>query len=692
MQTIIQYLDGKVLPALQSKRGEALLQELVKRGKNHVLMNRWLTLFFTYLDRYHVKYFSLPTLAESGLLKFKELVFDKIKDSVTEALLILINEERDGTTVDHGLVKGAIDIYIDMGMERLDVYKDDFEEHYLRSSSEYYAREAAKWLENDSTPNYLIKAEKAFEDEKTRVANYLHPETEPKIAETVTKEVLTKQEEQLLNKEGSGCRALMINDMKDDLARMYRMFSGIDDGLVPMALIFKNYIVECGNDKINERTARIAALSSSGEAKKESGEDSEFVQALLDMHSRFFSLIQTCFNDAASFHRSLKEAFQEIVNAPSGKHGTADLVSSYCDSILKKSQTQMADKDLEETLDKLVQLISYLHDKDIFAEHYRSLLAKRLLNQRSASDQMERYLIGKLKAMQGAQYTAKLEGMLSDLTVGKKISDDFHAYFDNKRAEKGLSKVKFEAQVLTFGHWPTYLKLAVDIPNVFTGCQELYREFYAGHEGGGGSKKLAWYYTLGNCEVAGKFTKGTYVLDVMPLQAIVLMLFADGPGVLSFGAIKDATKLEVDVLKRVLHSLAFGKYKILKDATPSGAAPASSGDGKAAKRKVKETDSFEFNASFTSKTRNFRVPMASLEDVGNVRKQVDEDRGVQIEACIVRIMKARKTLGHQQLVAEVLNQLQSFRPTQPLIKAKIEGLIDRDYLERESGSSYKYLA
>ena len=77
LQTIYNYLNDEVLPALQTKHGEALLVELVKRGKNHMLIVKWLKLFFAYLDRYHVKYYSLPTLGESGLLKFKELIFDK---------------------------------------------------------------------------------------------------------------------------------------------------------------------------------------------------------------------------------------------------------------------------------------------------------------------------------------------------------------------------------------------------------------------------------------------------------------------------------------------------------------------------------------------------------------------------------------------------------------------------------------
>jgi hypothetical protein len=42
----------QVLPALKEHRDEFLLKELHKRWDNHKVMVRWLSRFFTYLDRY----------------------------------------------------------------------------------------------------------------------------------------------------------------------------------------------------------------------------------------------------------------------------------------------------------------------------------------------------------------------------------------------------------------------------------------------------------------------------------------------------------------------------------------------------------------------------------------------------------------------------------------------------------------
>jgi len=91
--------------------------------------------------------------------------------------------------------------------------------------------------------------------------------------------------------------------------------------------------------------------------------------------------------------------------------------------------------------------------------------------------------------------------------------------------------------------------------------------------------------------------------------------------------------------------------------------------------------------------KKIRIPMPNLDD-GEKSSRVEEDRTIAIEAAIVRIMKARRNYGHQQLVADVLAQLAFFRPEAKLVKRRIEALIDREYLERDANTPnhYKYLA
>jgi cullin 3 len=66
-----------------------------------------------------------------------------------------------------------------------------------------------------------------------------------------------------------------------------------------------------------------------------------------------------------------------------------------------------------------------------------------------------------------------------------------------------------------------------------------------------------------------------------------------------------------------------------------------------------------------------------------------------IDAALVRIMKSRKKLDHITLISETTKHLSSkFMPDPNLIKKRIEGLIERDYLDRdkEDNRYYNYLA
>jgi len=107
------------------------------------------------------------------------------------------------------------------------------------------------------------------------------------------------------------------------------------------------------------------------------------------------------------------------------------------------------------------------------------------------------------------------------------------------------------------------------------------------------------------------------------------------------------------------------------------------------------------NDKFFSKTmkinlvagnRSVRIDDAHSKSVKNT---IEEDRKHEIDSAIVRIMKSRKKLAHNNLITEIVSQLKSrFQPQPPTIKQRIESLIDREYLKRSNGNMqlYEYMA
>jgi cullin 1 len=211
-------------------------------------------------------------------------------------------------------------------------------------------------------------------------------------------------------------------------------------------------------------------------------------------------------------------------------------------------------------------------------------------------------------------------------------------------------------------------------------CIEAFKAFYNTKTS---NRKLRWMHGHGVVTVCGNFNKHKIDLMVSDVQAAILLLFNEFEE-LSIEEMIKHTKLTPDNMKQQLRSLASGKYKILVKSPADG---------------YKPNHMIKPNKAFTSQQRRIRLPTAATKVTTKERKvaqsAVTEDRRHAIEASIVRIMKSRKTLTHQQLVAEVSQQLMHFfQPDPRQIKKRIEDLIARDYLERDQQqiNVYHYLA
>jgi len=137
-----------------------------------------------------------------------------------------------------------------------------------------------------------------------------------------------------------------------------------------------------------------------------------------------------------------------------------------------------------------------------------------------------------------------------------------------------------------------------------------------------------------------------------------------------------ATAISKEILTQVLALL--GKAKILVN---------------------EETNQYDLNPGFKSKKLrvNLNLPIKAevKGETTDVLKAVDEDRKYVIQATIVRIMKARKTMKNQALIQEVISQIsQRFAPKIPDIKKAIETLLEKEYIERVEGSkdTFAYVA
>ncbi|KAL0730531.1 hypothetical protein Bca4012_026624 [Brassica carinata] len=495
------------------KHDEYMLRELVKRWSNHKVMVRWLSRFFYYLDRYFIARRSLPPLNEVGLTCF---LYNALHSKVKEAVIALVDKEREGEQIDRALLKNVLDIY----------------------------------------------SEECLKKKRERVTHYLHSSSEPKLVEQKVTHLSSRQKTPPL------IRLIVFTPQAANAATM---------------------------------------------------QEQVLIRKVIELHDKYPVYVIECFQNHTLFHKALKEAFEIFCNKTVAGSSSAELLTIFCDNILKKGGSEkLSDEATKDTLEKVGQYVKLL---SLFS--FQKKLDRRLLFDRSDNDDHERTILTKLKQQCGGQFTSKMEGMVTDLTLARENQTSFEEYLGNNPAAN--LGIDLTVTVLTTGFWPSYKSFDINLPSEMVKCVEVFKGFY---ETKTKHRKLTRIYLLGTCHLSGNFDLRSIELVVSTYQAAVILLFN----------ITDKLSSTTILTQLNLSHEDLVRYKILlKD--PST-------------KTVSQTDSFEFNSKFSDRMRRIKIRLPPVDERKKVVKDVDKDRRYVINVVIVSIMKSKKVLRHQQLVSK----------------------------------------
>ncbi|KAI8992081.1 Cullin [Mycotypha africana] len=644
-----------------------------------------------YLNERLPKY-NLPGIYDMGLNLFRDRIIHSnkypIQQNLISAMLRQIQLERTGDVIDRSALQSAVDMLVKLAdpSTQTTVYATDFESKYLETSTSFYQIESQTLISECDAPEFMRRVEKRLDEEYERTVHCLSMSTEPKIRNIVETQLIAKNLKTLMEMTNSGLKSMLDADKYTDLLRMYNLFARVPAGLNEMRTFMSQYILDLGS-QINQNTT--TDLKEHRQQEKGSNAAINWVLQVLSLQEKFDKLLEQAANNDKSFQTIFNEAFEHFINE---NQKSAEFISLFIDENLKKGLKGKSEDEVDDILDKTITLFRYLQDKDVFERYYKQHLAKRLLFNRSVSDDAERGMLSKLKRECGYQFTNKLEGMFNDMKLSAEMNSQFKDYLEKRSTTDADKLFDTSVTVLTSTFWPLNLSASpkCTLPaNLLQACQSFERFYFDRHSG----RRLTWQPQMGSADLRAQFSKSKHLLNVSTYAMIVLLLFNENDS-LTFDEILHNTQIPEQDLKRTLQSLSAGKYKLLTRKSTA------SEEERESKKSNASNYTFTFNAGFTSNMARIKIQaFVSKVESDNERKQtqdkVDEERKHQIEACIVRIMKDRKTMEHNLLIAEATKQLSSrFIPSPVMIKKRIEALIDREYLERdaEDRRSYHYLA
>ncbi|GAV27496.1 hypothetical protein PMKS-000964 [Pichia membranifaciens] len=713
-EKIKEFLKDYLLNAKQ-RDNESFVQYYIRSWQRYLIGSKRLNDVMDYLNRYWVTkerssgHRDVYDIFSLCLLSWRDYKFHPNLSILMNEIMEQIQFNRQGVATTIKDLDIAIKSFVllgfdanDLKKQNLSVYINDFEKRFLTDTHNFYALESAHYINANGVVNYINKALQRIDEEMKNLED-LNDHTRKPLNDVLNNVLIQDHQEKIRNELPN----LLDQERYDDIKKVNILLKRVPLTLPPLLEVFQKYIENQGAEEIVQFKKKTdeefnvlnasylssindsANKSSKVKVKKPIGsiDPNLYIKSLLKVYTQYKTVVQVSFDNNAAFTKALDSASQKFINyniiatpTSRSKSKTPELLAKYCDEYLRGKSDDM-------NIDEIITIFKFLEDKESFEIWYRRCLSKRLLfnNSSPEDEENEELIIQRLKTANSVEYTNKITNMFNDIRVSKNLGVAYKDLVSKKSIDSKEFVSDLEPKILDTASWGSIFRNNNEsfmLPAELIPTEELFTKLYKERHNG---RQLNWVWNRSKIEIKANISKPgkpPYLFTVSLFQYAILSYFQEEDS-LTAAYLLEKTALPAEVFKN--HMIPFIKNKLIIQ-SPSGE-----------KNLLKSTTVFTIVTEYTSKKLKVNFSAVKQVDARTEDKETNEEierrKHELLKAGIVRIMKARKHLKHENLITEVYQIIDRFKPTVSEVKKAIEVLLDEQYLARDDdGTGYNYLS
>ncbi|CAB4445543.1 unnamed protein product [Rhizophagus irregularis] len=438
--------------------------------------------------------------------------------------------------------------------------------------------------------------------------------------------------------------------LQSNIVRLVSLKKDIPEGLSLIRSRFEEHVRITGHYSIQEIIKNKNACSV---------ESTIYVNALLKVFNKYHHMVQTIFENEASFVASFNGFCRKFINhnvlcTNPFFSSPSQLLVEFCDIFLRRNEkSSMVDN--KDVINNIINIFKYLRDKDFFEKFYSQLLAERLLTQSSFSEEAELNMISRLENECGLEYTSKMRLLFHNIGLSKDLNNQFKKHLNTDDAEQ-VDFYILDMEALPMSPVVSNLIIPDEIEKTFQRFKKFYKDKYP-------SRRPNLLHYLSKGELKANYLKTPKVFQASTYQMSILLQYNKNTSYTRKELLQN-TGINQDLLDQQLKYLS--DLKLLH------------------RNFVLDKTTYDLNFEFDSEAFQITLkdPEETMQFHFELQRRLERGRKFQIESTVFQIIRLNRGIGRNTLIVEVVEKLKhKFIPKPPVIKRAIDNLIEKEYIE-----------